>query len=174
VTEQGKPITKANVVEGKEGLGPLAGDHVQATYQFANGVTGYFASKRNQAGTPSRFGLQVFGSKGVVEHLSGYQEQVNFLADPSWSPGRSGKTWQKVTSAGIDQPEPLKGRGLHDGNVAAVKDLLSAIETKREPLCGVQDARLTIEMIMAVFESQRLGRPVTFPLENRQHPLTML
>jgi hypothetical protein len=29
-------------------------------------------------------------------------------------------------------------------------------------------------MIMAAFESQRLGKPATFPLENRQHPLAML
>jgi len=174
VANAGHPITKADIVTGKEGLGPLAGDHIQAMYGFKDGVTGYWASRRSQAGSPSRFGLQIFGSKGVVEHLSGYQEEVNFLPDSSWSPGRSGKGWVKVTSAGIDQPEPLKTHGLHDGNVAAVNDLLDAIEQNREPLCNVQDARATIEMILAIFESQRLGKPVTMPLENRKHPLTML
>jgi hypothetical protein len=29
-------------------------------------------------------------------------------------------------------------------------------------------------MIVAVFESQRLGGPVTFPLPNRQNPLVSL
>jgi hypothetical protein len=99
---------------------------------------------------------------------------VYFLADPSWSPGRSNLKWQRVTSAGVGVPEPIKAGGIPNGNVAAIKDLLSAIEANRQPLCSVYEARATIEMIMAVFESQRLGKPVKLPLENRQHPLTML
>lgn len=174
VTAKGKPITKADIVEGKEGLGRLAGDAVNAMYSFKSGITGFFGSHRSQAGSPSRFGLQIFGSKGVVEHLSGYQEQVNFLADPSWSPGRSGAKWVRVTSAGIGQPEPIANTGLHSGNVAAVNDLIDAIEKNRQPLCNVYEARHTIEMILGVFESQRLGKPVPLPLANRKHPLTML
>lgn len=174
VTEKGKPITKANVVEGREGLGPLAGDAVNAVYHFKSGITGYFGSHRSQAGNPSRFGLQIFGSKGVVEHLSGYQEPVYFLPDPSWSPGRGKAAWHPVTSAGIDKPEPIKETGLHAGNVAAVNDLIAAIEGDRQPLCNVYEARATIEMILGVFESQRQGKPVSLPLANRKHPLTML
>ncbi len=56
----------------------------------------------------------------------------------------------------------------------AVKDLLSAIEENREPLCNMYEARAATEMILAVFESQRQGRPVSLPLENRKHPLAML
>ena len=33
------------------------------------------------------------------------------------------------------------------------------------------EARTTVEMISAVFASQIAGRPIAFPLENRQHPL---
>jgi hypothetical protein len=29
-------------------------------------------------------------------------------------------------------------------------------------------------MIVSIFESQRLGKPVEFPLKNRKNPLTML
>lgn len=174
VTQQGRPITKADIVEGKEGLGPLAGDAVQAMYQFKSGPTGYFGTRRSQGGAPSRFGLQIYGSKGVLEILPGFGEAVNFLADPGWSPGRSSKAWMPVSSAGVGKPEPVKGRGLHDGNVAAVTDLIAAIEGNRAPLCGPNDARATIEMILAPFESQRLGKPVALPLENRKHPLTLL
>ncbi len=174
VTNKGKPVTKRDVVEGNEGLGPLAGDAVEASYQFANGVTGYFGSRRAQEGKPSRFGLQIFGSKGIVEYLTGYLPEVNFLPDPSWSPGRSGAKWQIVTSAGVGKPEPIKATGIPAGNVAAIKDLIAAIEQNRQPLCSVESGRTIIEMIMAVFESQRLGKPVRFPLENRLHPLAML
>ncbi len=56
----------------------------------------------------------------------------------------------------------------------AVKDLLSAIEDDRQPECSVYEGRGAIEMIVSVFESHRIGGPVTFPLKNRQNPLTML
>lgn len=175
VSQGGKPVTKSDVQPGKEGLGPLAGDAVNATYAFKNGVMGYFASHRAQGGSPSRYALQIFGSKGVIEFMPGYMEAVNFLADPGWSPGRSKANWQPITTNGIGQPETSKqSKGLHSGNVAAVLDLLASIETNRQPLCNVYEARSTVEMILAVFESHRLGRPVAMPLENRKHPLTLL
>ncbi len=63
---------RADVRDGNEGLGPLAGDGIQAMYGLPDGVTGYFRLVSRLAGSPSRFGLQVFGSKGVLEFLSGY------------------------------------------------------------------------------------------------------
>ena len=174
MTTKDQPISKKDVVEGNEGLGPLAGDAVQAVYQFPKGVMGYFGSRRNQDGKGARFGLQIFGSKGIVEYLTGYLPAVNFLPDPSWSPGRSGAKWVKVSSAGVGKPESIKPTGIPAGNVAAIQDLLAAIQEDRQPLCSVYAARSTIEMITAVFESQRQGKPVPLPLENRKHPLAML
>jgi predicted dehydrogenase len=176
--QNGKPVTKADIVEGNEGLGPLAGDAVDAQYAFPKDVKGYFASHRGQGGSPSRFGLQIYGSKGVLEILTGYVPTVKFLGDPGWSPARSkNKEWANVSSNGLDKPESLKpgpGSGQHLGNVAAGKDLLSAIREDREPLAGLEVARGAVEMVMAVFESHRVSGPVALPLTNRKHPLTML
>ena len=36
------------------------------------------------------------------------------------------------------------------------------------------EGRVTIEMIAAVFESHRVGGPVTFPLKTRENPLALL
>ncbi|MGH7200816.1 MAG: Gfo/Idh/MocA family protein, partial [Planctomycetaceae bacterium] len=155
----GRPVTKADVKEGNEGIGPLAGDGVHAVYSFDNGPKAFFASHRGQAGSPSRFGLRICGSKGLIEVFTGFMNPAYLLKDSSWSPGRSGAKWQTITSAGIDQPEPRKDAGLHAGNVAAVRDLIEAIETDRPPLGSVYDARSATEMIVAVFESHRLGRP---------------
>jgi hypothetical protein len=99
---------------------------------------------------------------------------VKYLLDGGWSPARGNAAWQDVSSAGIAKPEPLADGGLHAGNVAAVTELLASIAENRQPRGGMYDARATVEMIVAVFESQRQGRPVKFPLENRQNPLTML
>jgi predicted dehydrogenase len=174
VTAGGRPVTKNDVREGNEGIGPLAGDHVEAMYALPKDVTAHFASHRGKAGNPSRFGLQIMGSRGVIEVFTGYLAPGYVLKDSSWSPGRSGAKWLPITSAGIDRPEPLTGAGLHGGNVAAVKDLIEAIENDRRPVGDMYDALAATEMIVAVFESHRLGAPVAMPLGNRQNPLAML
>ena len=173
IESKGAPATKADVIPGNEGLGPLLGDNVHALYQFSKGVTGSFSSRRNMGGGKAggRFGLQLYGSKGVLEILTGYLPSAQFLPDPSWSPGRTGATWVKVTSSGVGKPESLKDTGLHGGNVAAVKDLLQAIEKDTTPQCSVYEGRWTVEMILAAFASHRAGGPVALPLANREHPL---
>ncbi|MGC3968384.1 MAG: Gfo/Idh/MocA family oxidoreductase [Pirellulales bacterium] len=167
-------VTKADVAEGNEGLGPLAGDQVSAMYGLDQGVTAYFGTQRSAGGGKSRFGLQILGTAGVIEITSGYHPTVNYLADPAWSPGRSGLAWQAVGTQGVGKPETATDAGLHGGNIAAVKDLLAAIEADRQPLCSAYDARAAIEMIVAAFESQRVGGPVTLPLKTRVNPLTLL
>ncbi|MEO8494672.1 MAG: Gfo/Idh/MocA family oxidoreductase, partial [Planctomycetota bacterium] len=92
VMQDGHAVTKEDVAEGAEGIGPLAGDSLTAMYGMDNGVTAYFASTRNM-GIKSRFGLQIFGSEGIIEILTGYLPSVQYLPDPVWSPGQSGAQW---------------------------------------------------------------------------------
>lgn len=174
VTQNGRPVTASDVVDGSEGIGPLAGDAVRAMYGMADGETASFQSYRNAAGNPSRYGLQIYGSAGIIELLEGTLPSVKYLADPSWSPGRSGAQWQNVSSAGIGKPEPLDAPEYRARHTLAIKDLLAAIEEDRQPLGGIYEARGATEMIVAAFESQRVGGPVSLPLENRENPLTML
>ncbi len=169
----GRPVERADVKEGPEGLGPLAGDTVRAMYGLPNGVTAYFNSVRG-GGQSSRFGLVICGSNGLIEIQTGYVPNVKYLDDPNWSPGRSGKAWQDVSTAGLGQPEPLTDGSALAGNKVAVLDLIAAIRENREPKCGVYDARSTIEMIMAVFDSHGQQGPVSMPLANRQNALGML
>ncbi len=169
VRAKGRPVTKDDVYEGEEGIGPLAGDAIDAMFGFENGVTGYFSTHREMRGTPSRFGLAVYGSKGVLEMTP--TAVIKVLLDSSWSPGRSGKRWLDVTTAGIDKPESGK---IPHGNVLVVKDLIRSIEADDQPLGSIYEARGATEMIAAVFESHRQRGPVKLPLENRKNPLTML
>ena len=175
VKQNGKRVTKADVQNGNEGIGPLAGDEIFAQFGM-NESRATFGTKRGTGtGRPWRFGLQVYGSKGIVEILTGYMPEVWFLPDPSWSPGRSGKEWLPVSSAGIGKPEPFQFKDARTaGNVAICRDLIDAIETDRDPECSVREGRWTVEMIAAIFESHCLNEPVTFPLRNRTNPLTRL
>src|SRR5262249_48797016 len=108
VTQVGRPVTKADVREGGEGMGPVAGDHITAVAGCARGVKGTCGSPRARHGAGARFGLQVYGSKGVLQLTTGSLPAAYFLEDPSWFPGRSGKGWQEITSAGVGRPEPLR------------------------------------------------------------------
>jgi predicted dehydrogenase len=175
VWQQGRPITREDVYEGNEGIGPLAGDEVHATYRLESGTTGYFDSVRSAEGKPSRFGLQVFGSAGIIQMFStGPSPSAFFLPDSSWSPGRTKKQWIPITANGIGVEESPPDTSLHAGNVLAVMDLIAAIEEGRPPTTNINDSLQATEMIVAVFESQRLGHPVRFPLKNRQNPLAVL
>ncbi|QDT33295.1 Gfo/Idh/MocA family protein [Thalassoglobus polymorphus] len=174
VTNNGQPITAKDIVQGGEGLGLISGDHVQARYDFENGIVGYFASKRSMAGKPSRFGLQIFGSKGVIEMTSGYLTPAYILRDSSWSPGRTRKTWETITSNGIGKPETRKDGSYEGGHIAAINDLIDSIESQRPTRCTVEDCRDIVEMIAAVYESQRLGKTASMPLETRVNPLSLM
>jgi hypothetical protein len=99
---------------------------------------------------------------------------AHILRDGSWSPARSGKSWETITSAGISKPEPRSDGTYEGGHIAAIKDLITSIEQQQPTRCGAEDARDIIEMIASVFESHRLNRPVEMPLKTRVNPLTLL
>lgn len=169
VWQGGRAAMRNDIYQGNEGIGALVGDQLAAMYGFDNGVTGYFGSKRTASG--GRFGLQIYGTKGIIEILTGHLPAAWYLDDPSWSPGRSGKSWQRITSAGIGKAEPLKDGGLDAGNDLAVSDFLAAIDDDRQPECSMYEGRTTIEMITSVFSSHFAGKPVEIPLKERKSPL---
>jgi predicted dehydrogenase len=174
VLHNGKPAGKADVRQGGEGMGPVLGDHIRATYGFDRGVQATFGTQRAKDGVGKRFGLHIFGSKGVVQLTTGSLPAAYFLDDPSWFPGRSKVAWQEISSAGVGKLEPLKDGGLGQGNVWIARDLLEAIAKDRQPLGSMYDGRAALEMILAVYESHRQGRPAPLPLKERRHPLSLL
>ncbi len=165
--------TKGDVREGGEGMGPIVGDRIHAEYGFDHGVVGSFGTHVAKIGVGKRFGLQIFGTRGVVHIQTGSLPLTLFCEDPSWLPGRSGQ-WQEISSNGVGKPEKLKEGGLNLGNVWIVRDLMEAIEQDRAPRGSLSDGRAALEMIMAVYESHRVERAVDLPLKTRKHPLSLL
>ncbi len=174
VTQGGKPVTRAEVRPGGEALGPISGDNITATYGLPGGVTGHFGSHRAKAGVGKRFGLTLYGTKGAISLSTGTLPPVWLLEDASWTLFQDSGQWKPVTSAGVGMPEPLKDASLRAGNRLAIADLIRCIEGDGTPVSSLRDGRAAVEMILAVYESHRQGRPVTLPLENRKHPLELL
>ena len=167
VTAGGHAIGRDDVRDGNEGLGLLAGDTIMATYGFGNGVHGFFGSKHNAHGNGGRYGLDLYGSKGVITIRSGMDPTVHLFNAPSWAPPKDAAAWKRIEAK---ESKP-KGDGFPAANARLVADLLDAIEHDRRPRSSGHDGRAALEMILAVYASQRAGTRVKLPIEDRRHPL---
>jgi len=174
VTDGAESVGKKHIRKGSEGLGPLAGDAISAVYGFNGTTTGTFATHRARQSPGARFGLSLYGTRGVLSIGTGTLPPVQILEDPSWTLFQSGGKWQPVTSAGIGMPEPLTDSSHRAGNRLIAQDLLRCIESGKQPRASVYDGRAALEMVMAVYESHRKSAAVNFPLAERRNPLELL
>lgn len=174
VQQNGKKAVAGDVRPGGEQIGPILGDHITATYGFDGLAVGRFTTHVAKAGASTRYWLEVRGTKGVVHVGYGILPVALLCEDPSGVFGKSKAPWQEITSAGVGKPEPLDAKALENGNILIVNDLIEAIEKDRPPLDSLHDGRAALEMILAVYESHRLEKPVELPLKNRKHPLGMM
>lgn len=168
ITANGKPATKADIREATEPLGPIAGDSVRATYGFDGGVQGYFASTKSDEGNAGRWGLDIYGSKGILTMRMDAPKPVFVLRDPSWAPGAKDAKWEELPGVPDAPTQPDR----EHRNAPIIDDLMAAIQEDRRPIVSMQDGRASLEMLQAVYESHIQGAPVKFPLEPRTHPLT--
>jgi UDP-N-acetyl-2-amino-2-deoxyglucuronate dehydrogenase len=98
--------------------------------------------------------LEVFGTEGTVVIEDG---QIVHRAVSDEQSGQSAATDTGVGAAA--DPADL-GVSAHAAQIA---DLLEAIDTGREPAITGADGRAALEIVCAVYESARSGRPVAFP-----------
>jgi len=176
VTQEGAELSRNHLRRPTEPVGPVAGAEIAAMFAFPGGVHGYFASKAADTTHPLRFATQILGTKGAI-----FLPNDIYPAGPAWllrSPA-----WFPLDSAPWEKLEPLTDiPGFSDlrggapllANALMVLDLIDAIERDRKPACSEEDGRWTIEMVSGIYESQRTGARVPFPLRDRRHPLDRL
>lgn len=176
VWQDGKLVTKADVADGAEGIGPLAGNEVHARFELAKGMPLFFDSIQNAGVKESGFGLQIIGTQGIIDFRADAEPLAHLLPGSPFHPTPEPRAWIPITTGGVGKPEPIKdlGRQLSSHELAG-RDLIAAIKENRAPLCDDKQGRQTIEMISAVFESHRLGsQRVNFPLKTRGNPLRLM
>ena len=174
VTERGRAVGSGDVRQGAEGIGPLAGDRVDALYGFRGtaAVANFATARPKEPGR--RFGLTICGSRGCIWMGTGWMPPAFLLGDPTWTAtGPAG--WSPITSAGPGRPVDDGPNDLAAGNRAIVADLIHAVETDTQPRTHARAGRTAIEMVLACYASHGRGGPVTWPLPHREaHPLTRL
>jgi predicted dehydrogenase len=140
-------------------------------------VVAHFATTRPKEGGNRRFGLHIYGSKGVIELKTGWLPPDFLLTDPTWTGATTQARWTPITSAGLGKPEPIAGNGssMVEANRLIVADLIHAVEADTQPRASVYDGRAALEMLLACHASQARGGPVPLPLVDRtRHPLETL
>jgi predicted dehydrogenase len=168
------PATPADVQPGAEGVGPIAGDRVHARYEMEKGVVAYFDSIRSAGVAAASFGLQLIGTKGLIDLRVDREPLAHFVPGNPFQPVAEPRPWIPISSAGIGKPEPTANLAADSANHQfPARDLLAAMRENRPPLCSAADGRVTVEMITAVFASHvQGGARVPLPLASREHPLT--
>lgn len=165
VLREGRPAVRSDVVQGDEGVGPIVGDEIHAAYETKSGIPLFFDSKKGLWDKKEGFGVRVVCEKATLDLRVDEEPLIHVVRDGLRTP---------LTSAGLGVPEPIKDiRDRVAGHQAVVRDLLECMRQGREPLCGPEAGRETVEMITAVFASFAAdGAKVGLPLGRRGHPLS--
>ncbi len=129
-----------------------AEDTVVATLEFCNGVIGTLeAATSVYPGYPRR--LELTGSEGtiILEH-----DRI-VAADLREPLSEIGPLPKASDNANVTSPVVSDVTG----HQRIVEDFLRAIETNGKPICDGHEGRRSLELVQAIYESARLGKPVS-------------
>jgi predicted dehydrogenase len=172
IYQQGRLATPADAHQGDEGVGMIVGDELHARFDTTSGVPIFYDSTKGLGSAAAGFGLQLFCERGVVDLRMDIEPLIHVREGHPFQPSTAPRAWVPFTSGGPGVAEPVQNlpRRILD-HVAAIEDLLEATRAGRDPLCGPESARETIEMTQAVFASWVAASRVTLPLAQRTSPL---
>jgi predicted dehydrogenase len=173
VLKENRDITPNDTHIGREPY-KVAGDTVRAEYSFKNNVQGYWVSVKNKDNLrtdknggrwtpeePGRWGYDIYVSRGIVSYRNSLG--VMIFNSPSLITASKSAKWEKIKHS-----ERIK---IPNYKTNPILSLINSIETDTQPQCSGYDGRWTIEMVMAVYQSQISKKRVYFPLKDRAHPL---
>jgi len=134
-----------------------AEDTSLAIVRFGSGAVGTILSSTAAfPGFPQR--LEITGTEGTVTIEDGRIVRRAFGADPDPTPAASEPPdGDRSAAAAASDPTALDVAS----HAAQIADLLAAADTGREPAVSGQSGREALEIVCAVYESSRTGRPVT-------------
>jgi predicted dehydrogenase len=170
-----RDVTLADRREGREPVGPIAGDSAAVTIGFDHGVRGFWNSTAdlNQHGR-SIYGLIVQCEKALI-NMRTWGEVFLYRA-PVVAPEDGTLAWEKIWVESWHFTPEHKVRSLKDyiqrGNQTLIRELVHAIEKGTEPPASLGTAVLVTEIIQGAYASHFAeGKRLAIPLQERRHPL---
>jgi len=136
-----------------------AEDFGAAIVEFKSGAVGIIEGSADVFPTNINETLSIFGEKGsvVVGGLAVNRVDVWRFADAQ----TVGDTEEKVLNPNEKDPPTVYGFG----HTALFKDFIDAIEADREPIISGENGKKALEIILAIYKSQKTGKPVDLPCD---------
>lgn len=133
-----------------------AEDVGMAVVKFKNGAIGTIEGTTNVYPKNLEETLYIFGEKGTVKIGGTSTNNIDVwdFADETEADAKN-KGLEEVTS-----------NVYGNGHTSLFADVIDAIKTDRKPYVDAVAGRNALEMILAIYKSQKTGQPVRLPLEN--------
>jgi predicted dehydrogenase len=136
-----------------------AEDFGAAIVEFKNGAVGIIEGSADVYPTNINETLSIFGEKGsavvgglAVNRIETWRfADANVIGDPE----------AKVLNPNEKDPPTVYGFG----HTALFKDFVEAIEANREPIISGERGKKALEIILAIYKSQKTGQPVDLPCD---------
>lgn len=132
-----------------------AEDVGMAVIKFKNGAIATVEGTTNVYPQNLEETLYVFGEKGTVK-LGG--KSTNNIDVWEFADQADGDTRNK----GLEE---ATSNVYGNGHTSLFADMIDAIQTDREPYVDALAGRNALELVLAIYKSQKTGRPVKFPLD---------
>ena len=152
------PAAEVTAITARQAHEMEAEDCALAIVRFGSGAVGTItASTAVVPGFAQR--LEISGTEGTVIVEDGAVIYRGFRGD------LGGRELAGSVTTGVTVPAVAASAAGLDAapHAAQIADLLAAIDEGREPLVTAADARTTLELVCAVYQSAREGRPVILP-----------
>jgi predicted dehydrogenase len=154
--------------------GLVLGERAYCALGFPSGVHADVGFLAQPTGQDVGYGFDLCGTEGTLAVRRSVGTEIFLqrghhrgpLAVPAWEPvpvDELADLTPPATTDAMDERLACQRRML--------RDLLMAIADDRPPHSSGRDGLAALELVMAVWQSQREGRPVSLPLPGRGHPL---
>jgi predicted dehydrogenase len=169
-----RDATLADKHEGREPVGPIAGDSAAVIIGFDRGVRGFWNTTANLAKHGTIYGLTIQCEQATVYMRT--HGEVFVYPGPVIEPENAERAWQKTWVESWHFTPEHKPALLNDyilrGNHTLARELAAAIEHDTEPTSSLRDAVLVTEIIQGAYASHFAGgKRLAIPLADRRHPL---
>ena len=136
-----------------------AEDFGAAIIEFKNGAVGIIEGSAVIYPKNLNETISIFGEKGtaVIGGLAVNRMETWRFADSE----TVGDTEEKVLNPNEKDPATVYGFG----HPALFKDFIEAIENNRDPLITGEKGKKALEIILAIYKSQKTGKPVDLPCD---------
>ncbi|MBI1387030.1 MAG: hypothetical protein GC154_01105 [bacterium] len=166
VAVDGRDAVRDDAHRGQEPM-IVAGDTIRSSFNFPHNVHTSWTSVtapdhwNTNFSKREKWRFELYGTKRILAYQSGLEAAywdspfpAHYECEVQWKP----------------LPEPQNAQ-VPDFEKHPIVNLIHAIETGGEPLCSAVDARWTIEMLSAVYQSHFSKGRINLPLVNRKNPL---